>query len=111
MVTWLSLTPAAPPPLLEALKSKRGLMMWGLHQFTFQCNTNVQINVLFGQQIRRQQHLDVSEEKTLIILPLSDTTVAPSSMVSASAPSIYSVQALSLLAEVRPSHLGGFGGY
>lgn len=39
-------------------------MMWGLHQFTFQCNTNVQINVLFGQQIRRQQHLDVSEEKT-----------------------------------------------
>lgn len=46
------------------------------------------------------------------ILPLSDTSVAPSSMVSASAPSIYSVQALSLLAEVSrfcscSSHLWG----
>lgn len=35
-----------------------------------------------------------------MILPLLDTSVAPSSMISASAPSIYSVQALSLLAEV-----------
>uniref|UniRef100_U3K758 DOP1 leucine zipper like protein B n=2 Tax=Ficedula albicollis TaxID=59894 RepID=U3K758_FICAL len=36
---------------------------------------------------------------------VNDTTVAPSSMVSASAPSIYSVQALSLLAEVLASLL------
>ncbi|NXH10812.1 DOP2 protein, partial [Bucco capensis] len=36
---------------------------------------------------------------------LNDTSVAPSSMVSASAPSIYSVQALSLLAEVLASLL------
>lgn len=43
----------------------------------------------------------MSEVKTKqLILPLADTSVAPSSMVSASAPSIYSVQALSLLAEV-----------
>ncbi|NWY93181.1 DOP2 protein, partial [Loxia curvirostra] len=36
---------------------------------------------------------------------VNDTSVAPSSMVSASAPSIYSVQALSLLAEVLASLL------
>uniref|UniRef100_A0A8B9BPL4 DOP1 leucine zipper like protein B n=1 Tax=Anser brachyrhynchus TaxID=132585 RepID=A0A8B9BPL4_9AVES len=36
---------------------------------------------------------------------MNDTSVAPSSMVSASAPSIYSVQALSLLAEVLASLL------
>ncbi|NXB00796.1 DOP2 protein, partial [Cnemophilus loriae] len=36
---------------------------------------------------------------------VNDTSVAPSSMVSASAPSIYSVQALSLLAEVLASVL------
>lgn len=69
--------------------------MCGLHDFIFQCNINLQITVLFGQQIR---NLNLSENS--IILPLSDTSVAPSSMVSASAPSIYSVQALSLLAEV-----------
>lgn len=56
MVTWLSLAPAAPSPLLKAMKGTKGLVMWGLHDFTFQWNINLQINIAFGQQIRKQHH-------------------------------------------------------